>query len=54
LGAVTEDRLALAVLEAMERAFAERALSASGIRGLVEVLVAGNLISGRAVSRLRL
>lgn len=44
--AVTQDGLAmaLAVLEATERAFAEHSLGASAIRGLVEVLVAGNLI----------
>ena len=46
LPAVTEDRLAmaLALLDLTERAFAERSLSDAGMRGLVEVLVASNLI----------
>jgi MoaA/NifB/PqqE/SkfB family radical SAM enzyme len=58
LPAVTQDRLAmaLAVLEATERAFAERSLSPASVRGLVQVLVADNLIGNgddRAKRRFR-
>ena len=57
--AVTEDRLALALalLATTDKALAERSLSAAGVRGLLHVLIASNLIrdgDDRAKRRFRL